>query len=368
MMYCNWRKWNMVNPEFILAPTEVKVTFALLPPDNALNSLSVLCQATELSGLGDWIMQTYKALPQDILHRHTLVFYTLYSAIEYQESFSSFEDYLDYLNAQDAETMRQRVINEFCEKLGDTPETLLADKDTFLRRVNAVMGAKYTERGMSLDVDLYTQTFDLLHDANALKQTILNHLRQMWQTYLKPEWEAQLPTLQESVSAFSAMDYRGLNGYEAARTITGRDIPDFWSKLNAVEEVIFVPSAHLGPYVSMMVHQERGIVFFGARIPRGAVVKSSALGRSELLVRLNALTDDTRLMILELLTMHEELCAQDIMTMLNLSQSSASRHLRQLTATGYLNERRRDVAKCYTLNLERVDDTLEALKHFLRRR
>ncbi|MDX2074899.1 MAG: winged helix-turn-helix domain-containing protein [bacterium] len=358
----------MVNPEFILAPSEVKVTFALMPHDNALNSLSILCQATELSGLGEWIMQMYKTMPPHTLRRHLLVFYTLYATLEVHESFSSFPDYLDYLDGIDAEVMRQTIINEFCEKLGDTPESLLADQSVFLRRVNAMIATKYHERGSNMDSDLYVETFQLLHDGVALKNTIVTHLRDMWQHYLKAEWETQLPLLQESVSAFSAMDYRGLNGYEAARTITGRDIPEFWSKLNTVNEVIFVPSAHLGPYVSMSVHNERAIVFFGARIPRGAVVKSSALGRSELLVRLNALTDDTRLMILELLTMHEELCAQDIMNMLNLSQSSASRHLRQLTATGYLNERRRDVAKCYTLNMERVDDTLEALKYFMRKR
>ncbi|MDZ4672743.1 MAG: winged helix-turn-helix domain-containing protein [Phototrophicales bacterium] len=358
----------MVNPEFILAPSEVKVTFALMPHDNALNSLSIMCQTNELSGLGEWIMQTYKSLPTETISKHTLIFYTLYPALETPDSFSSFPDYLDFLDATPADVLCQKVIHEFCEKLGDTPETLLTDLQVFLRRVTAVIGAKYAERGSTLDTEMYIKTFHLLHDAEALKNMVVNHLRDMWQTYLKPEWEAQLPALQESVSAFSAMDYRGLNGYEAARTITGRDIPEFWSKLNMAEEVIFVPSAHLGPYVSMMVQNERGIVFFGARIPRGAVVKSSALGRSELLVRLNALTDDTRLMILELLTMHEELCAQDIMNMLNLSQSSASRHLRQLTATGYLNERRRDVAKCYTLNMERVDDTLEALKYFMRKR
>lgn len=358
----------MVNPEFILAPSDVKVTFALMPHDNAINSLSVLCQAQDLSGLGDWIMQTYKTLPPEKLRKHIMIFYTLYHALETKESFSSFPDYLDYLETVPAQTLTQKVVDEYCEKLGDTPESLLADEATFLRRVNAMMGAKYADRGMTVDTEMYIQAFHLLKNPKTLKTTLISHLRDMWETYLKPEWDAQLPTLQESVSAFSAMDYRGLNGYEAARTITGRDIPDFWSKLNSVEEVIFVPSAHLGPYVSMMNNQNRGIVFFGARIPRGAVVKSSALGRSELLVRLNALTDDTRLMILELLTMHEELCAQDIMTMLNLSQSSASRHLRQLTATGYLNERRRDVAKCYTLNMERIDDTIEALKHFLRKR
>jgi ArsR family transcriptional regulator len=94
---------------------------------------------------------------------------------------------------------------------------------------------------------------------------------------------------------------------------------------------------------------------------------SSALSRSDLLVRLSALTDDTRLRMLALLSQHDELCAQDIMVQLDLSQSAASRHLRQLSATGYITERRRDAAKCYSLNRERVDDTFRALDQFLAR-
>jgi ArsR family transcriptional regulator len=84
---------------------------------------------------------------------------------------------------------------------------------------------------------------------------------------------------------------------------------------------------------------------------------SSALNRSELQVRLSALNDDTRLQILWLLSQSDELCAQDILTRLDLSQSAASRHLRQLSATGYLTERRRIGEKCYTLNHERIQDT-----------
>ena len=84
-----------------------------------------------------------------------------------------------------------------------------------------------------------------------------------------------------------------------------------------------------------------------------------------MLVRLNALADDTRLSILEMLVAEEELCAQDFINRLDLSQSSASRHLRQLTASGFLNERRRDVAKCYSLNSERIEDTMKALKRLL---
>jgi ArsR family transcriptional regulator len=68
---------------------------------------------------------------------------------------------------------------------------------------------------------------------------------------------------------------------------------------------------------------------------------------------MNALADDTRLRILEILTKHDELCAQDIIEELGLSQSSVSRHLSQLSATGFLVERRRDVNKCYSLNVDR---------------
>ena len=55
----------------------------------------------------------------------------------------------------------------------------------------------------------------------------------------------------------------------------------------------------------------------------------------------------------------------DIIQSLGLSQSAASRHLQQLSATGYLVERRRDGAKCYSLNAERIENTVDALAHFL---
>jgi len=107
------------------------------------------------------------------------------------------------------------------------------------------------------------------------------------------------------------------------------------------------------------------MVFFGVRQPRDVGHQNAALRRSELLVWLNALADETRLRMLEMLAREEEICAQDFITTLELSQSSASRHLRQLTASGYVTERRRDVAKCYSLNRERVEDTVRALQQLL---
>jgi DNA-binding IclR family transcriptional regulator len=60
----------------------------------------------------------------------------------------------------------------------------------------------------------------------------------------------------------------------------------------------------------------------------------------------------------------DELCAQEIIDLLQLSQSTCSRHLRQLTASGYLRERRTEAGKCYSLNPERLIDTARAIESY----
>ncbi|MGM0595911.1 MAG: ArsR/SmtB family transcription factor [Myxococcota bacterium] len=53
-----------------------------------------------------------------------------------------------------------------------------------------------------------------------------------------------------------------------------------------------------------------------------------------------ALSDETRLMIIALITNHGECCVCDVMGVLSLSQSKASRHLRYLKNAGLLTNRR----------------------------
>jgi len=81
--------------------------------------------------------------------------------------------------------------------------------------------------------------------------------------------------------------------------------------------------------------------------------------------RESLMADDVRLHILKLIAEEGELRSKVIMERLELSQSAASRHLNQLSATGYLIERRCSGAKCYSLNGERVQDTLKAVSAFL---
>jgi DNA-binding transcriptional ArsR family regulator len=174
--------------------------------------------------------------------------------------------------------------------------------------------------------------------------------------------------LQASADAFQHLDLHlnELSRFEAAQLVLGRALDERWeSLLEEIERLIFVPSAHVGPYAGQFRSGDTLWVLFGARIPEGVPVYAPDLSRAEILVRLNALADDTRLRVLKLISEGGEQRSQDIMTRLELSQSAVSRHLKQLSATGYLNERRCEGAKCYTLNPQRIEDTLRAVSVFL---
>jgi ArsR family transcriptional regulator len=218
-----------------------------------------------------------------------------------------------------------------------------------------------------IDAEIEAQAYTYAIDPIAMQELIVSHLGHMWNSYLAPEWERVLPMLQDSVRAFRAYDFSGMSEFEIAQTITGQklDSMEWETKLGSVERVVYIPNAHIGPYIGHVhVGNAMGLVF-GARLPEGALIDAPDLSRAEMLVRLNALADDTRLRILKLVADQGEQRSQDIMNRLELSQSASSRHLKQLSATGYLNERRCEGAKCYSLNPERLEDTLCAIRNFL---
>ncbi len=64
-----------------------------------------------------------------------------------------------------------------------------------------------------------------------------------------------------------------------------------------------------------------------------------------------SLADETRLKICWLLMLREELCVCDIMGVLGITQSKASRHLRHLYHLGWVSDRREAVWMNYRLNI-----------------
>jgi ArsR family transcriptional regulator len=84
-----------------------------------------------------------------------------------------------------------------------------------------------------------------------------------------------------------------------------------------------------------------------------------------------SLADETRLKMLWLLMGREELCVCDIMGVLGITQSKASRHLRYLFHLGWVNDRREGVWMNYRLSVapgSPEDKQLKLLADILRSR
>lgn len=357
--------------EIILPPKTVKVNFSLAPVHNAIGSLSLLDMAQDFSGLDEWVYRTTESLSPEQLRVNRLALHD--ADVDLVEApWSSFPAWLDHLEAQDPVELRDRALlawlGEASRVVSDgrpSPSELLADRAVYLGLVERYHQA----REYSYQPDHWEGIYNLLVDPQGRKVLIVKHFRQMWEQHLAQEWERKQPLLEESINAFNTLDFSGLTAAEALsrvvlRTQAPQESLGFLAKL---EQVTFIPSPHAGPYLLHLgSHGENSARFlFGARIPAGTTSSLPALNRSELLMRLNALANDTRLLILELIGKKGELGTPEVMAELELSQSAAARHLEHLTATGFLVSRRHQGTNLFQLNPERIDLTFKALKEFI---
>ena len=154
---------------------------------------------------------------------------------------------------------------------------------------------------------------------------------------------------------------------ELIQFVTGKEVTEskWGNELIEAKNLIFIPNAHIGPYMRAHKVGENFYVYFGAHLPEGSDVRIPELDRAEIVARLSALADDTRLNILQMIAEKGQMRSQEIMEAINLSQPSVSRYLTQLTATGYLQERRESGSKVYVLNQDRIEKTLKAVHAFL---
>lgn len=359
--------------ELVQTPPATTITFDLEPAFNTVYSLVLLNYAETLSGLDPFITRTWESLSPERRHNNRLVMEGLHFAVVPVRSWNSFEDYLNDLTATDPLVLRDRLLTRLSCPKPDTassgliteplvPIQKLLDKEAYIQFLHDKMDSG------DFDEQLEREAHDYFTDPPRMHALILYHLQTMWRDVMRAEWQRVRPMLQEAVDAFR-LDELQASPLQVAKRVSGQELKPYWQEMiQRARHLVLIPSAHVGPYLGKFMYEDRLWMLFGAHLPDGARVESSALTRSELLVRMSALTDDTRLRILELLAKRDELCAQDIITLLDLSQPACSRHLKQLTATGYIRERRRDTNKCYSLNRERLDETCQLMERFLNTR
>lgn len=356
--------------DLIVSPTTTPVRIELEPALNAIHSLVLVAKTDDLSGLGEWVTRTSAAMTNEEVLRHRLVMIGFFFAVVPRQRWPSFPAYLDHLATMPPLALRDKLLTAYetmpCidDETVATPvdlDEVLASAGSYLDFLDQRFSPEYIDR------ELETKAYSYVVDPVAMQTLIVSHLRHMWTNYLADEWENIYSMLSDAVTAFQQVDFVDMDRLAIAEFITDQDLStDHWrSHLDGNEKLIFIPSAHAGPYLGKYLLGDSLAIVFGARLPEGTHFVAPDLSRAEVLVRLSALADDTRLRILRLVAEDGEQRSQDIMQQLSLSQSAASRHLKQLSATGYLIERRCEGAKCYSLNPDRIESTLNAVSTYL---
>jgi DNA-binding transcriptional ArsR family regulator len=356
---------------FTTVPT---VNVSIEPVYNIIQSLLTLAAQDKFVGVGGWVQQTLDAMTPEERRRHVLVMVGLYFAVIPERSYSSFPAYLRHLDTMEADTLRDKMLKAYVgihlmQAKEDAAEdawenfdkqSVLASYENYINFLLERFGEENVDR------ELEKQAYRYACDPAAMKELITSHLHYMWDVFMADEWERVKPMVEDCVRAFSQVDLGKMSREEAVNFVTDQEVAEKMCQIcDESERVILVPNAHIGPYLWRYPLKKSSVITFGAHLPKGVKINAPDLSRNDILVRLSALADDSRLRILTYIAEHGEQRSQDIMVALNMSQSAVSRHLTQLTATGYLCERRCEGAKCYRLNPERINETLKAISALL---
>jgi DNA-binding MarR family transcriptional regulator len=319
----------MYNLSQVARPRPTPIEIALAPAHNVLNSIALLNAVQRLPALDAWVVRTAAALTPEQRATNRLVFDGLGTALLPDHDWQDFPTYLDALAAQNPAELRDRI----AERAADAPA----------------------------DAALAAEAQALLSDPQAMQELIVTHLRAIWNGTLAAEWKRVLPPLQKLVAI--AQQRPEPEATTIAENLRAFIVGDACADAD-VRRIICIPSPHTGRYTTRMYHDGTLRLFFHGPSNYAVIMRSSEVGRAELLTRLASLADETRLRILELFAGQNELSAQEIMTRLELSQSSVSRHLKQLAP--YIIERRGEGAsKFYSLGPTQIDLTLHALQRML---
>jgi DNA-binding transcriptional ArsR family regulator len=342
------------------------IEVSLAPTHNILQSMMLLAKDEDQPGIHEWMARTRTGMTKKELDDHKLALIGFYYAIFPEEGNTTFPAYLNQLDKTDATTLRDKMLATYASLWQEkTPEVdwdkVLASAETYMD----FLRTRFDDEHVIVEIE--AKAYELVIDPPAMKEFLVRHMTRVWEDHFASEWKRVEPMLKESVRSFKKTDLEGMSRIEAASYVTGQNVNETtWCvKLDMAERVVFIPNAHIGPYVHASAMNDMLQVVFGARQPEGTAERIPELDRAEIVARLSALADDTRLHILQLAAERGEIRVQDIMDVTGLSQPSVSRYLTQLTAAGYLQERRESGAKVYALNRERIEKTLKAVGAFL---
>ncbi len=348
-----------------------KVRFAAEPVYNALCSICLLSQG-QLDNMSSWVDATKQHLTDEERQQakracHVAPFVEPETGADLPSLLDRLADVdPSEIRAVDATRLRQKATIHLATTDIPAIQDLVSNRDAYVDLLARLCAAQ----GCEDDFDRTEEeaVFDELHDGTVYRDKLVSGVRHLWEQYLSEEWPRVEPVIETSVKAFESIEIPGGTIEDQLKFITEREtIPEEWlATMNEAREVVFIPSVHIGPFMALFEYDGSTAYLVGrARIPEGSAVHAAELNRSDLLIRLDALSDATRLRVLELAGERDTITAQEVIDALELSQSSASRQLTQLTATGLLAVDGTERTKRYRLNAARIDQVFSGLKEML---
>ena len=312
-------------------------TVALEPVRQILLSMALLTTET-INETEEWLSALAPRLPAATAHTNRLSFSELAAAVFWHLDAPNFPAYLAALATEPPDQVAARV------KAGMQPQ---------------------------LDTVLQQETARLFADPAAMQQRIVSHLAALWTEYFAATWEKKSSMMTYIARELNGRSWPTTSASALIRALIRRPVPEWLAQqLGGVERIILVPS----PYLQFQAAR------FAAPTDAEATtlwlflwadfwvwpMRTEPIQRSEVLSPINALADETRLRILELLAATTELRAQEIIAHLDVSQSTVSRHLKQLQAAGFISETRAgDTNKSYRLHAERLGEVAYSLSALL---
>ncbi len=355
-----------------------KVIIDIAPALNALNSFTTVAEAEESPGISTWSTQIRKKLSATELDTHYLLAHwigidALSNVIDHTAALSSFAAYLELLNELDPLRFRDDILywlvacpscrlNYKQMRTVDNPKMLLISWESF-------WGFFGHEQADEAKIEMGRRVFELLHAPEKLHDLIKDYLFFFWDTYLEEEWDRNLSRLKKAEDHYRHINISGMSHFEIIEQITQRNLrgafrPEILQQYSILR---FIPSPHTGPYILKSGNQDELQIAFGAYRYSDMGQRPTSLDNKLVVEQMKALADGTRLEIINMLRSEKELGTPEIIDRLKLSKSTASRHLRQLYATGIIEARVDEdgLSKYYRVNPDAVILLQSALGNLL---
>src|SRR5829696_263825 len=262
-----------------LEKTKIESSLVRIEPAlNAFASMLLISKAEDEPGIHEWVTRTRSQMSSEERFRHKLVTIGFHYSIMPQEPGMTFETYLDRLEATPPSSFRDRLLNAYAgicftkESAVDTNQNV--DWDEVLSSApNYVQFLRERFGDELVDEDMETRAHQYVIDPAALKQLVTGHIRWFWKNYLQAEWNRVRPMLEESAKAFNKLDLSDVTRGELVNFITGKEINETkWhgELFENAKELVFIPNAHIGPYIRTTMMGEKFYIYFGAHLPEGS--------------------------------------------------------------------------------------------------